>query len=127
MIDEVLCQCVQQIRVDRRIGDTHVIFRIDEPSSEEMRGIVKYDLERGCLQSYAVRHGDQNSEPVFVPKSAADSEDDGWLLVCVYRGATDTTDVEILDAKNISQDPIATIHIPQRIPAGFHGAWIDAS
>lgn len=115
-----------------RIDESHTgrayrfLYAVEQPSSEEMRGVVKYDLERGCLQRYAVRHGDQNSEPIFVPRPDADSEDDGWLLVCVYRAATDTTDVEILDAKNISQDPIATIHIPRRIPAGFHGAWIDA-
>ncbi|MCH4577017.1 helix-turn-helix domain-containing protein, partial [Achromobacter xylosoxidans] len=36
-------------------------------------------------QRYEVPPGDQNSEPVFVPRPGAQSEDDGWVLVCVYR------------------------------------------
>ncbi|MHB8117084.1 MAG: carotenoid oxygenase family protein, partial [Acidithiobacillus ferrivorans] len=74
----------------------------------------------------SVPEGDQNSEPVFVPRPIASSEDDGWLLVCVYRKATDTSDLVILDGRNIDGDPIATVQLPRRIPAGFHGAWLAA-
>jgi carotenoid cleavage dioxygenase len=61
---------------------------------------------------------------VFVPRPAASDEEDGWLLTCVFRHATDTSDLVILDARNIESDPIATVQLPRRIPAGFHGAWL---
>ena len=57
-------------------------------------------------------------------RPGATAEDDGWLLACVYRRATDTSDVVILDARDI-REPVATVSLPRRIPAGFHGAWID--
>jgi carotenoid cleavage dioxygenase len=30
----------------------------------------------------------------------------------------------ILDASNMEADPVAEIHLPRRVPAGFHGSWI---
>ena len=76
------------------------------------------------MQRFAVPEGDQNSEPVFVPRPSAVAEDDGWVLVCVYRQASDRTDVVVLDAANLAAGPLATVALPRRIPAGFHGAWV---
>jgi carotenoid cleavage dioxygenase len=36
------------------------------------------------------------------------------------------TDEIVLDAGDITGPPVATIHLPRPIPAGFHGAWIPA-
>ncbi|WCM22856.1 carotenoid oxygenase family protein [Paraburkholderia bryophila] len=103
------------------------LYAAGQPTNTEMRGVVRYDLERGSQQRHAVPEGDQNSEPIFVPRPGATSEDDGWLLVCVYRRATDTSDVVILDARAIDGDPIANVRLPRRIPAGFHGAWLQGN
>ncbi|MFM7870879.1 MAG: carotenoid oxygenase family protein, partial [Actinomycetota bacterium] len=32
----------------------------------------------------------------------------------------------IFDAKTMSADPIATVHLP-RVPFGFHGSWVPSS
>ena len=42
----------------------------------------------------------------------------------VYDSANDSSDLVILDASNISGDAVAKIHLPQRVPFGFHGSWI---
>lgn len=89
-----------------------------------MRGVMRFDHTRGTTTRYAVPAGDQNGEPVFVPRPGGVDEDDGWLLVMVYRAATDTSDVVILDARAIDAGPVATVHLPRRVPAGFHGAWV---
>jgi hypothetical protein len=102
-----------------------VAFMACGPTNTEIRGVVRYDLARGSTQRYRVPEGDQNSEPVFVSRPNASSEDDGWLLICVYRRATDTSDLVILDGGNVEGEPIATVHLPRRIPAGFHGAWLQ--
>jgi carotenoid cleavage dioxygenase len=31
--------------------------------------------------------------------------------------------VVILDAQDFAGEPIATIHLPVRVPFGFHGGW----
>lgn len=100
------------------------LYAAEQPSNTEIRGVVRYDLRQRSMQRYKVPAGDQNSEPVFVARHGAVGEDDGWLLVCVYRHATDTTDVVILDGRDLESDPVATVRLPRRIPAGFHGAWL---
>ena len=115
-----------------RINDAHTgiahrfAYAAQQPTNVEMRGIVRYDFESGSVVRHVVAEGDQNSEPIFVSRPGARSEDDGWVLVCVYRRESDSSEVRILDARDISADALATIHLPRRIPAGFHGAWLPA-
>ncbi|CAB3818748.1 8'-apo-carotenoid 13,14-cleaving dioxygenase [Achromobacter pulmonis] len=99
-------------------------YAVEQPNNREMRGVVRYDLESGARQHYRVPPGDQNSEPVFVPRPGGRAEDDGWVLACVYRQASDTSDVVVLDARDLAAGPLATVRLPRRIPAGFHGAWL---
>ena len=35
-----------------------------------------------------------------------------------------TSELVILNAKELGDDPLARIHLPVRVPAGFHGSWI---
>ena len=110
---------------DSLVGHTYsFIYAAVQPTNEEIRGVAKYNLAIGKRQTYAVPPGDQNGEPVFVAKQNPISEDDGWLLVYVYRKDTDTSDLIILDATDIECGPHATIHLPHRVPAGFHASWI---
>ncbi|MEZ6029168.1 MAG: carotenoid oxygenase family protein [Hyphomonadaceae bacterium] len=41
----------------------------------------------------------------------------------VYRAATDTSELQVLEAQDISAPPTATIRMPRRVPSGFHGNW----
>jgi len=65
-------------------------------------------------------------EFVFVPRTAATAEDDGWLMGLVIDKARQTTDLVILDAARFEAEPLARITVPHRIPPGFHGNWIPA-
>lgn len=122
-------RCVELPRIDDRLtGRAHrFAYAVEQPSDIEMRGLIKYDTVSGACERHPIALGDQNSEPIFVPRAGATGDDEGWVLACVYRQATDTTDVIILDASDLAADPVATIHLPRRIPAGFHGAWLPAS
>jgi carotenoid cleavage dioxygenase-like enzyme len=112
---------------DRRVGRSHrYTYAVEQPTDKEMRGVIRYDGHTGIAQRHPVPLGDQNSEPVFVPRPDAHGEDEGWILVCVYRAATDTTDVLVLDASDLEAPARATVHLPRRIPAGFHGTWVAA-
>ncbi|CAM2196974.1 Dioxygenase (modular protein) [Paraburkholderia kururiensis] len=91
----------------------HVADSATPPGSRppiELRAIVRYDWESGALVRYAVPPGDQNSEPVFVPRRRATAEDDRWLLCCVYRHATDTSDVVVLDARDLARPKRKAVH-----------------
>ena len=84
------------------------------------------DLTTGKRTTMMLPNGDKASEPVFVPRTADAAEGDGWLLAPVYRAATDTSDLIVLDAQDITSGPVATVHVPRRVPFGFHGNWVGA-
>lgn len=113
-------------RIDERF--TGQLYRqcyaVEQPSTVEMRGVVRYDWQTGVLDRYQAPDGNQNGEPVFVPRAGGTEEGDGWVLCCVHRQATDTTDVIVLDGRALAAGPVATVHLPVRVPAGFHGTWL---
>lgn len=113
-------------RIDERQAGrrSQVLYAAEQPTDEEMRGIVKIDTRRSTFERFDVDPGDQNSEPIFVPRPGSTAEDDGWILACVYKALTHTSELVILDAANISDTPQAVVRLPRHIPAGFHGAWI---
>ncbi|WP_066366152.1 carotenoid oxygenase family protein [Herbidospora mongoliensis] len=77
--------------------------------------IVKYDLTSGAVQDHEVA---APGEAVFVPRGTA--EDDGWLVSVV---ATEKgSDLLVLDAHDLGH--VASVHLPRRVPRGFHGHWL---
>ena len=85
----------------------------------------KYDLDAGTSAAFELGAGRQGGEPVFVPAAGATAEDDGYLLSFVYDEANAASELVIVDASNITAaEPIARVHLPVRVPAGFHGSWI---
>ena len=92
-----------------------------EPDFKE---IVKYDFKNDTSEVYEYGPGKFGAEPVFVAAEGAKSEDEGYLLSLVYNQETDTSNLIILNAKEPKSGPLATVHLPQRVPHGFHGEWI---
>ena len=45
-------------------------------------------------------------------------------MAYVYDKTTDKSDVVIVHAQDFSAPPVATIHLPGRVPFGFHGNWV---
>ena len=86
--------------------------------------LYKHDLESGSRQVRDFGAGYVPAEFVFVPRHENASESEGWLIGYVINSETDTTDLVILNADDFNGEPQAVVHIPQRIPPGFHGNWI---
>ena len=64
-------------------------------------------------------------EFVFVRDDDAAGEDEGWAIGLVYDDTTDRSDLVILDARDAAAEPVARVHLPVRVPFGFHGSWIS--
>ncbi len=84
---------------------------------------MKHDLQRNSTEVHDYGPGRMTSEPVFVRKSGAAAEDEGWIMSYVYDPKRGLSDVVILDAQDFGGEPIATIRLPVRVPFGFHGGW----
>ena len=63
-------------------------------------------------------------EFVFHPRSADAAEDDGVLMGYVYDAATDRSELAIIDGQTL--EDVATVKLPHRVPAGFHGNWVPS-
>ncbi len=84
--------------------------------------LYKHDLESGERREFGP--GRELGEFVFVSASEAATEDEGWLLgLVIIDTRTDTTDLVILDARTFEAQPVAVVHLPHRVPPGFHGKW----
>ena len=111
---------------DRLTGDK---FRYGYFSSRDqgMSTLIKQDLDAKTKENYAYGPGRFGMEAVFVPRTPDSAEDDGWLMTFVTDMTTRTADVVILHAQDLKAGPVATIHIPHRVPIGFHGNWVPDS
>ena len=130
--DAVLDDCPLEFpRVDERLtGRPHRYSYAAEVrlsgADGDFGGLVKHDARQGALQHHNFGPGRAAGEGVFVPATAAAGEDEGWVLAYVYDAARDASDLVILDATAFTAAPVATIHLPQRVPFGFHGSWLPA-
>ena len=113
---------------DSRVGLSYRFGYTAQFSADLQFGSAcKHDLISGETLTHDFGSGRATMEPVFVAKANAVAEDEGWLLSYVYDQNTNRTDVVILDAQDFESAPVATIHLPVRVPYGFHGNWVADS
>ncbi|SNR55981.1 Retinal pigment epithelial membrane protein [Haloechinothrix alba] len=84
--------------------------------------MLKHNLATGEVRHRSFGAGRQPAEFVFEPHSPEAAEDDGVLMGFVYDAPNDTSDLVLLDAGSL--DTVASIHLPARVPHGFHGNWV---
>ncbi|MBS9534938.1 carotenoid oxygenase family protein [Mycobacterium sp. M1] len=60
-------------------------------------------------------------EMSFVARPGGLDEDDGVLIGIGHHRGDDESRLLMLDAATC--EPLATVHLPQRVPMGFHGNW----
>ena len=90
-----------------------------------LNNYFKHDFEKSETIAHDFGESCQAAEPVFIPRKNAKSEDDGFVVGFVYDKTTDLSDFVVLDAQNFSDAPLARVTLPQRVPFGFHGSWIN--
>ncbi|MGQ0466044.1 MAG: carotenoid oxygenase family protein [Sporichthyaceae bacterium] len=83
--------------------------------------VIRHDLVAGTAQVREFGPGHDVSEFVFVPNAPDSAEDDGVLMGFLYDPDRDASDLRVLDSATL--EDVATVHLPARVPAGFHGNW----
>lgn len=83
--------------------------------------VLKHDVVAGTTIERRLGAGREVSEFCFVPSAPDSAEDDGVLMGYVFDAASSRSDLVLLDAGTL--DDVATVHLPGRVPAGFHGNW----
>ena len=86
--------------------------------------VVRWDVETGSQATWDFGPDGFPGEFVFVQDHDAAAEDEGWAMGFVHDAGSDRTDLVILDASAPGSEPVARVHLPRRVPFGFHGSWI---
>ena len=93
--------------------------------------IIKYDLRNEkVLGSFRCENECVFGEAFYVPSSGklkanSNREDDGYLMDIVYHPKTNSSSFVIVDAQTMNSKPIFMATLPQRVPYGVHGNWLD--
>jgi len=87
--------------------------------------LLKHDFVGSHTSARSFGSGKALGEFVFHPCTPDAAEDDGVLMGYVYDRGTDRSALAILDAHTL--DDVASIHLPHRVPAGFHGNWVPTT
>ena len=88
--------------------------------------VARFDTEAGIVDSFD--YGDRYvvEEHIFVPRTAAMAETDGWLIGTALDVRDRVTRVSVFDAARLNDGPLATIALPYVLPLGFHGTFVGA-
>ncbi|QRP48295.1 carotenoid oxygenase family protein [Amycolatopsis sp. FDAARGOS 1241] len=112
-------------RVDERlVGRAHRYgYAVAADGESRLTGALhKHDLHKGSLERHTFGPGRVPGEFVFVPSGVDAAEDDGVLMGFVFDAATQRSDLTLLDAATL--ETVAAVHLPGRVPHGFHGNWV---
>lgn len=90
--------------------------------------LYKTDLSR--MTSVARNDADKfgYGEPVFIPRTddavTEHNEDDGYVMALRQNLESGLSELAIFDARAFTDEPVAVVHLPARVPNGFHGNWM---
>jgi carotenoid cleavage dioxygenase len=96
-----------------------------DPQILRWTGLRKYDTDSGaCVAAWSDGHEScWYSESWFAPADRQQTEDHGYVVTFVWNAATRSQQLQVFDARDITQGPVARVPLPQRIPSGFHACW----
>lgn len=95
-----------------------------QPDQTGGQPLYRHDTQMRRTQTHAFGPNAVPGEFVFVPRQRDGAEDDGWLLGLVHNRQSGRAEFHVLNADDFMGPPQAVVHVPLRIPAGFHGNWI---
>ncbi len=107
---------------DRLIGlnSRYGHIAVTDPSGG---ALVRYDLHTGSSSAHEFGAGHIPGEASFAPADE-NAGGAGYLMTYVYNADADRSDLAILDSADLAAPPVARIHLPSRVPFGFHGNWL---
>lgn len=87
--------------------------------------VIRHDLTTGNTTTHAWPEGWFGGETVFCPRQGATDEADGYLVTFVVHEETGESEVHVLDAQHLEDDPVCRLGVPDRVPTGYHTWWVS--
>lgn len=102
----------------------YIYAAISTEKLDNFNGLIKYDLENNTRQIQNLGNEYDFGEAVFASKLNSEKEDEGYVMLFAYHKTKKQSHFLILDAQDISAQPLATVILPRRVPNGLHGSWL---
>jgi carotenoid cleavage dioxygenase len=89
-------------------------------------GFIVWDMERRAVHK-VVRYpaAETGGEPVIIPKPDTSSSNEVYIGTFLCNDMDGTSSFVLYDGETASEEPVAKLRIPYRVPYGFHGRWVD--
>ena len=114
----------------RRVGREHrygyLVQNRPADVTVDLGGVIKHDFRTGTRTTWDPGPTRHSGEWLFVPDPRGDADDEGWLMAFVHDEADGRSAFVVLDATDIAAGPVASVETPQRVPYGFHAAWLPS-
>jgi len=92
-------------------------------------GIAKWDFEIGGLaETIHFPEGVVGGEPIFVPSATpqpCDGDDAGYIGMFLWDSRNCESTFVLYDARTMAAEPVVEMHVPRRVPMGFHALWVS--
>ncbi len=109
-----------------RNGFCNLNIRSRDGREKGLDAVMRVDTKSGTEDLFDFGGMAAAGELVFAPRTGSTEEGDGYAMTLVYDCDTRETDLAIFDAMDIAAGPVARVHIPFRIPGGFHCNYYSA-
>jgi carotenoid cleavage dioxygenase len=123
-LEDVSCEFP---RIDDALAGTGAQFGYGVTGTTRTSAFVKFDFERDTHVRHDFGKDHMTGEGVFVRRRDGKTEDDGYLVSFVYDQAERRSEMVVVDCRDFSRPPLARVLLPQRVPFGFHGVWLDGA
>ncbi len=85
----------------------------------------KVDHQTGQTSAFVGGPNTSLAEMSFVPRNKNAPEGDGYLIgVATRTNENGRSDLVIVDTQHLDAGPVATVHLPYRLPGQVHGFWV---
>jgi carotenoid cleavage dioxygenase-like enzyme len=101
--------------------------RLGPPPFQFFNQLVHLNVETGETSAWYAGDAECFQEPIFVPRSADAEEGDGFVISVMNRLRSESSELVVLDARNMSAGPVARIKLPFRLRMSLHGNWTPDS
>ena len=109
-----------------RYGFANINLKSADGRVDGMDVAIRFDTLTGAEDIFHFGASAAVGEVVFAPRIGVQGEADGYAMALVHPANSPTSQLVIFDAATIAAGPLAPIHIPFRVPSGFHCNYYSA-
>ncbi len=91
-----------------------------------LNALAMHNSKTGKTRHFYAGDDSLVQEPIFIPRSDAAPEADGWVMAMVERKAANRNDIVVIDTREFEK-PVAVVQLPFHVKAQIHGNWVEAS